>query len=544
MACDTLADPKDIFSGKRVAIIGHTGFVGGTLHDSIPNAECFNSSNIEDIAGASFDIIICSGLCAAKWWINENAEVDLRSMLRLQECLERVTKCNYFVLISTIDVYDVTVPYQTEEPSHLASHAYGIHRFKMESWATRVFEKCTILRLPGLFGLGLKKNIIYDMLNDRLIDSICASHAFQWYDMRDLFDDVVTTLSKDASGVYNLFTEPVTTAELVQAAFPEYWPIVSKNTSEKPNVYCVKTQHAPSGWVSDKASVLKKIQSFVSLQRKISRGLGDLLAISNLAWSPDHDDHAMRLVRKYGITNVEIAPTRYGPWDDTALADKINVAVKTHGLDVCSLQAVFFGMECGLFDEDDAVAFKCHFKRVLEVSKKTGARKIVFGSPRNRKVLGSRFSRTGGMASGINEEAMAFAAGVFLQIAKDAASIHEDILICFEPNSAKYGCDFVTTAREAIRLVRRVDHRNFRMNLDTGNARMEGEDLEGILVGNEEEIGHVQVSMPFLAPLNADAGSARILRLHLPEKIFSLEMKQVAGYKLPKLLADLYSYVA
>ena len=525
-------DPLD---GKAVAIVGHTGFVGGTLHDSLPQAECFNSKNIEEIAGRIFDVVICSGLPAAKWMINQNPEEDLINMQRLQQALQGITRCGHFVLISTIDVYEASVPGQTEEPSHSASHPYGQHRLQMERWSTKqdFAAKSTILRLPGLFGVGLKKNIIYDMLNKRLLETVCASHVFQWYNMSNLYDDLVSALCDREPGVYNLFPEPVSTAELVQAAFPEYWPVVSKNVTDTPNVYCVQTMHRPTGWVADKKTVLEQIKAFVVLQRKIQGGRGDRLAVSNLAWPPEQDDHALRLLFKYGIKHVEVAPTRYGEWGDDGLAGRITNAAGRHGLVVFSLQAVYFNKDCGLFDDDDGEAFERHFTAVLELAKSTGARKIVFGSPRNRKIGGKYDDE---------ESAMAHAVRVFDRVARVAEGLDSGIIVCFEPNSAKYGCDFVTKASQALDLVRRVSHSQFKINLDTGNARMEEEELGGIVKGEESNVGHVQISMPFLEPQQADPEEAANLRAMLPDRVFSLEMKQVVASAMPKLLSMLYEF--
>jgi sugar phosphate isomerase/epimerase len=527
---------EDPLEGKSVAIIGHTGFVGGTLYDSMPQAACFNSKNIEEIAGRTFDVVICSGLPAAKWMINQNPDADLANMQKLQRALEGISKCEHFVLLSTIDVYDASVPGQTEEPTSLASHPYGSHRHQMEGWAAKkssFASKCTILRLPGLFGVGLKKNIIYDMLNERLLDTVCASHVFQWYDMSNLYDDLVGALRDREPGVYNLFPEPVSTAEVVQAAFPEYWAQVSQNVTDKPNVYCAQTKHSPTGWTADKETVLGQIKAFVSLQRKIQGGGGARLAVSNLAWPPEHDDHALRLLVKYGIRNVEVAPTRYGAWDDEGVAGRISAAAKVHGLDVCSLQAVYFNKDCGVFDDDDGAAFEAHFADVLKLAKSTGARKIVFGSPRNRKLQGKYADEA---------SAMALAAVVFGRIARVAEGLDAGIVVCFEPNSAKYGCDFVTKASHALDLVRRVNHPQLKINLDTGNARMEDEYVSDIVKGNEGDIGHIQVSMPFLEPLQVEPAEAVRLRAMLPDRIFSLEMKQVAAGMMPKLLSKFYEF--
>ena len=49
------------------ALIGNTGFVGGNLLRQQPFDALFNSKNIDDIAGRSFDLVVCAGVRAEKW---------------------------------------------------------------------------------------------------------------------------------------------------------------------------------------------------------------------------------------------------------------------------------------------------------------------------------------------------------------------------------------------------------------------------------------------------------------------------------------------
>ena len=39
-----------------------------------------------------------------------------------------------------------------------------------EDFCVRTFAGCVVVRLPGLFGEGLKKNVLYDLLNDNRLD--------------------------------------------------------------------------------------------------------------------------------------------------------------------------------------------------------------------------------------------------------------------------------------------------------------------------------------------------------------------------------------
>jgi nucleoside-diphosphate-sugar epimerase len=87
------------------------------------------------MAGRSYDYIVCAGLPVTKWWINQHPDEDLANLGRLHKALSKAEcKCR-FVLISTIDVPNVTRPDgQDENNVTPADHAYGKHRLMMEDW--------------------------------------------------------------------------------------------------------------------------------------------------------------------------------------------------------------------------------------------------------------------------------------------------------------------------------------------------------------------------------------------------------------------------
>jgi hypothetical protein len=63
-------------------LIGHTGFVGSILTESMSFDLLLNRSNIELLHGIECDIVCC-GLPAEKWKINLNPEIDYLNTLKL-----------------------------------------------------------------------------------------------------------------------------------------------------------------------------------------------------------------------------------------------------------------------------------------------------------------------------------------------------------------------------------------------------------------------------------------------------------------------------
>src|SRR5262245_60806077 len=110
------------------ALIGHTGFVGGNLRSQGRYTELYNSKNIADIAGRSFELVVSAGCRAAKWLANKEPEADRAGIEPLKRALERV-EAERFVLISTVDVYPQPVGVdESFEPPLEGAQPYGRHR--------------------------------------------------------------------------------------------------------------------------------------------------------------------------------------------------------------------------------------------------------------------------------------------------------------------------------------------------------------------------------------------------------------------------------
>ena len=148
----------------RAGLIGDTGFVGSELARQIPFAATYNSRTIDRIAGEQFDTVICAGAPATMWLANAQPNADLDNLRRLTSALHDAT-IGRLVLISTIAVFaDPTAGYTESNARYETVKAYGRNRRELE---LHVLERdgAAVLRLPALFGKGLKKNFIFDILN-------------------------------------------------------------------------------------------------------------------------------------------------------------------------------------------------------------------------------------------------------------------------------------------------------------------------------------------------------------------------------------------
>ena len=249
------------------ALIGR-GFVGGNLHRQGSFQELYHSSNIETIQGRSLDLVVCAGAPGAKWLANKEPGKDLESLQALMSNLASV-RARRFVLISTVDVYprpdgvdeDATIDMEAATP-------YGRHRFMLEEFVRNRFES-TVIRLPGLFGDGLKKNVIYDLLHDHQVDRICAESAFQFYDIANLWKDIRVAM-EHRLGLVNFATEPTTVLEVARAGFGLELDALARKDAVR---YDFRTKHAAvfggsDGYICSKRQVLTSLKLFVERSRR------------------------------------------------------------------------------------------------------------------------------------------------------------------------------------------------------------------------------------------------------------------------------------
>ena len=226
-------------------LIGYTGFVGGNLASQRNYDVLINSKNFHSMEGKTYDSVVCAGVPAVKWKANKEPEADLAHINELVDVLKTV-KANRFTLISTIDVYsvnkDVDEDFDCHNPAH---HAYGRHRLYFEDFCREHFDDLLIVRLPGLFGKGIKKNVIFDLLNDNCLEMINPESSFQYYYLKNLSDDIELA-EKAGIKLINLFTEPIRTKEILDRFFP------NKNVGANPSPAASYDMHTKYGYLREK----------------------------------------------------------------------------------------------------------------------------------------------------------------------------------------------------------------------------------------------------------------------------------------------------
>lgn len=304
-------------------LIGYTGFVGQNLDDPLFDFR-FNSKNSTEMEGKNFDLLVCAGVPSHKTLANKFPERDWESVSGLMASLSRV-RCAKMVLISTIDVLPAGGgKYEDTQLCENGMPPYGLHRLKMEQFVQENFDDVTIIRLPGVFGKGLRKNFIFDLIfqiprmfseqefldlrscvsqkeivllddcyerdQNRMFllrmnlkeDSLgrlrgimethqCTSlrftdsrNLYAYYDLNLLKDDLQRILRHNIALIH-MAAEPITAAELAERAF--HITFSNEDRAKPPTVSYVKSRYASlwggaNGYLYSKNQIVEQLLKF------------------------------------------------------------------------------------------------------------------------------------------------------------------------------------------------------------------------------------------------------------------------------------------
>lgn len=222
------------------ALIGYSGFIGSTLLKQASFKCLYRSTNISEIVGNAFDTVVCAGAPAQKWIANRDPADDRKKIESLINHLQTI-KCKKFILISTVDVFKVPIGVDESTPVDESSlHAYGLNRRLLEKFVEQHFPSHLIVRLPGLIGPGLRKNVIFDLLNNNNLDAIESRGVFQFYPMTNLWYDIQIALNAGLP-LAHLTAEPISVADVSLKGFGRS---ITHTLESQLASYDMQTRHA------------------------------------------------------------------------------------------------------------------------------------------------------------------------------------------------------------------------------------------------------------------------------------------------------------
>ncbi|MCD6089676.1 sugar phosphate isomerase/epimerase [Candidatus Bathyarchaeota archaeon] len=194
-------------------------------------------------------------------------------------------------------------------------------------------------------------------------------------------------------------------------------------------------------------------------------------------------EEAFRFVSKIGYEGVEIAPFTISN-DIRNISKKkceeIKSIASSYGLEIVGTHWLLRGPK-GLHITHPSENVRKRTERYLcdlvKFTSEIGGRIMVFGSPNQRNVL-----------KGISrEKAWRYAEEIFSACSEFAEDY--DVIIAFEP-LARSLTNFINTAEEAIRLIEKIAHTNFRLNLDVYSMLDERRPLPDIIRISKDYLVH------------------------------------------------------
>ena len=234
------------------ALIGSTGLIGKKLLSLVNVDKQFNSSNIDEIANGTFDIVYCAAPSGNRLYANQHSSIDSASIDQLINCLSTVTATT-FILISTVDTL------------HSSNSVYGSNRKKLENFVKHRFPNAHIIRLCTLIDKAITKNVLYDLTNGAYISSINIDHVVQWYPLDQLSNDINIIIKNNIAEI-NLVSEPISNKEIIDAFFAHYNDQLKPGHQNVPyNITCKHSElfGSPGNYTLTKESVFDAIKKYL-----------------------------------------------------------------------------------------------------------------------------------------------------------------------------------------------------------------------------------------------------------------------------------------
>jgi nucleoside-diphosphate-sugar epimerase len=245
-----------------IGLIGYTGLIGKNILEQFHVDYLYNSKNISSVKDVEYDILFCAAPSAVKWKANQEPQEDLYQIFELIKNIKNV-KAKKFVLFSTIDVYNRFPCDELTHPEIYEACFYGKNRIILENYVSNSFQDSTVIRLPGLFGNHLKKNIIFDLLNNNLLTKINSEDSYQWFYLNDL-KNIIEFVFYNNIKLLNVSTEPVTNREIIECLFQNNLNILVEN---KKISYDMRSIHFEKEYLFSKKQIMEKLKEYVQTKR-------------------------------------------------------------------------------------------------------------------------------------------------------------------------------------------------------------------------------------------------------------------------------------
>lgn len=177
----------------KLGVIGCDGFVGSALCRFISKTKNelvkINRNNYSDFINTKFDILINTATPSKRYWALNNPLDDFKATVGLTA--EIVYNWHYDKLVQ---ISTVSAKYQLDHP-------YGINKYLAEQLVVKHNANNLILRLGNLFGEGLNKGIVYDIIRGNPL-FVSSDSQYTFIDVDKAAEIIFSKLEK--SGIENI----------------------------------------------------------------------------------------------------------------------------------------------------------------------------------------------------------------------------------------------------------------------------------------------------------------------------------------------------
>lgn len=196
-------------------------------------------------------------------------------------------------------------------------------------------------------------------------------------------------------------------------------------------------------------------------------------------------------VQSVGYTGLEVSPFTLADHAEQVTPERrqeLRKIAADHGLEVLGLHWLLVKPDGLYITHTDPAVRKTtadYFVSLVNLCADLGGKVLVIGSPKQRNLLpGITF-----------DQAIEFAHEVFAPSLGPAAD--RGVTLAMEPLGPQE-TDFLNTAEQTMQLVRRMNHRNFQINLDVKAMSSEPKPIPQVIRETAGHIAHVQVNDPNL----------------------------------------------
>jgi sugar phosphate isomerase/epimerase len=196
-------------------------------------------------------------------------------------------------------------------------------------------------------------------------------------------------------------------------------------------------------------------------------------------------------VRSAGYRGIEVAPFTLAGRAELITPQRraqLRESAESRGLEIIGLHWLLMKPPGLYITHPDAAIRRTtagYFIELVNLCADLGGKVMVIGSPKQRSLL-----------PGVDrEQAMGYAAQVFTPCLESAAK--RGVTLAIEPLSPRE-TDFLVRAADAVALIERIDHPNFRLQLDVKAMSCETKPIPQIIRESAKHLAHFHVNDPNL----------------------------------------------